>query len=98
MLNIASTHHAKTRIRQRGFCDADINMLLTYAENQHGDVYHLPPLAAQRGIAEKKREIAALERFSGSKVVISDGVLVTAYHGPNGKIGKKKVKGESYDH
>ena len=79
MENITYSNHAGQRMQQRGIRKQDIDLLLTYG-TQIGDAsILLSDKDAAREITHRKREIQALERLRGCKVVISEGVVVTCY-------------------
>lgn len=80
MLDLTMTSHAQTRIRQRGFKQADIEAVLSAATRLSGDAFFLSRRDAQREIEKRKREIQQFERLSGAELILVGGKLVTAYH------------------
>lgn len=83
------THHAETRMRQRGLRDDDLNLLLAVASQIAPDAYLLTEKDAAREIAARKMEIARLERLRGSKVVVEGGSVITFYR--PGREGLKRA-------
>ena len=88
---IRYSNHAGQRMQQRGFRKQDIDLLLKCGTHIDDTSVLLSDKDAAREIARRKHEIQALERLRGSKVVISEGVLVTCYHVP-GKHLKKAIR------
>lgn len=78
------THHAEARMRQRGFRNADIGLVLSVATRVADDAFFLSDKDATREIERRRREIQQLERLRGTKVIVEGESLVTIYH-YNGK-------------
>lgn len=79
MSELLITRHAEARMRQRGFRDADISMVLTTATQVAGDAYFLSDQDVDREVRQRKREIQQLERLRGTRAVIVGGSLITVY-------------------
>lgn len=80
MLDLTVTAHAQTRLRQRGFKQADIEAVLSAATRLSGDAFFLSKRDAQREIEKRKREIQQFERLSGTELILVGEKLITAYH------------------
>ena len=80
MTELALTRHAEVRLRQRGLRDADVVLLMDTATPLAGDAWLMTDADVAREITRRKREIQQIERLRGVKVVVADGVVVTAYH------------------
>jgi hypothetical protein len=80
MLDLRLTDHAETRMRQRGFRKADVDLVLRVATRVADDAFFLTDKDAAREIERRRREIQQLERLRGSKLVVEGGALVTLYH------------------
>ena len=85
MTDFCMTHHAETRKQQRGFRNADIDLLMALGEPCGCDVYRLSRQCAQREIQRMKAQIQQLERLAGSIAVVCEGSVVTVHHGENYK-------------
>lgn len=79
MHEIRFTHHAETRMRQRGFRNADVNLVLSVATRVAEDAFFLSDKDAAREIERRKREIQQLERLRGTKLIVEGGNLITLY-------------------
>jgi hypothetical protein len=82
--DVRFTHHAEARMRQRGFRNADIGLVLSVATRVADDAFFLSDKDATREIERRRREIQQLERLRGTKVIVEGESLVTIYH-YNGK-------------
>lgn len=80
MATLKMTRHAEVRLRQRGFREADVAVVLAAATRCGTDVYFLSDQDVAREIAQRKREIQRFERLRGAELVVTGGALVTAYH------------------
>lgn len=80
MTDLALSHHADTRMRQRGMREHDIELILDCATQMNDCEYLLTEKDAEREIRQRKREIQALERLRNRKVVVAGDLIVTAYH------------------
>ena len=93
------SRHAARRVRQRGLRDRDVELVLDHGTPVAGDGVILLNRDAEREITRRKKEIQALDRLRGCKVVLSDGTIVTCYHREGNrvmKIGRKRrTKGQS---
>lgn len=93
MLDFQVTDHAETRKQQRGFCNADIDLLLSLAEPCGHDGYRVSSQAAQNEIRRLKAKIQQIERLAGSIAVICEGSVVTVHHGENSKSNSRRRNG-----
>ena len=80
MKNLLVTHHAETRMSQRGIRSSDIDLLLVYATEVGGDRLMLRAKDVDRAVGELKRLIATLQQLKNKVLVIAEGSLVTTYH------------------
>jgi len=79
MTTLALSEHAKVRMSQRGVRRFDLDLVMDCASEIGEDVYFLSRQDAAREISRRKREIQALERLQGQKVVVVDETIVTCY-------------------
>ena len=89
--------HARRRMRQRGIREAQIDLVMRYGTPVDGGAFLLRRADAEREIVARKKEIETLERLRNCKVVISDGILVTAYRAV-GRKGKLTLRREREGH
>lgn len=80
MNDLCLTHHAETRMRQRGFRNADIGLVLSVATRVAEDAFFLSDKDAAREIERRRREIQQLERLRGTKLIVEDENVITLYH------------------
>jgi len=80
MLDLHFTVHAESRMRQRGFRKADVDLVIGIATPVATDAFFFTDKDAAREIERRRREIQQLERLRGSKVIIKDGTVITLYH------------------
>jgi len=93
MHDLPLTRHAEARMRQRGFRDDDIGLVLSVATQVADDAFLLTAKDAAREIARRRREIQHLERLRGTKLIVEDGEVVTLYHSdgkPSRAAGRKR--------
>lgn len=95
MLDFHMTDHAETRKQQRGFRNADIDLLLSLAEPCGHDGYHVSHQIAQSEIGRLKAKIQQIERLAGSIAVICEGSVVTIHHGENSKSNCRRRNGRT---
>lgn len=79
MHDVRFTHHAEARMRQRGFRNADIGLVLSVATRVADDAFFLSDKDAAREIERRRREIQQLERLRGTKVIVEGESLITIY-------------------
>ena len=79
MSAIIVSQHAAVRMRQRGVRLADVELVLGCASAIGDDVLFLSSKDADREISRRKREIEALQRLRGQKLVVVDDTIVTCY-------------------
>jgi hypothetical protein len=95
MHEIQLTHHAKIRMKQRGFRKADIDLFLTVATQVADDAYFLTDHDVAREIERRKNEIQKLERLRGSKIIVEGDALVTLYHAAPAVRQSSNMRGRS---
>jgi hypothetical protein len=93
MLDVHMTDHAEVRKQQRGFRNADIDLLLSLAEPCGRNGYHVTHQIAQSEIGRLKAKIQQIERLAGSTAVICEGSVVTIHHGENSKSNCRRRSG-----
>ena len=72
------TLHARMRIRQRGFRERDVDLILEQGTLTHDGVILTRKHVADL-VADYRRKIADLTRLSGAAVFSEDGVVVSIY-------------------
>lgn len=80
MHDLSFTHHAEARMRQRGFRNVDVSLVLSVATRVADDAFFLSDKDAAREIERRRREIQQLERLRGTKLIVEGEALVTLYH------------------
>lgn len=80
MTELALTHHAQARMRQRGFKEEDADLVLRVGTRVADDAFLLTDKDAARAIRKRKQEIQQLERLRGSQVIVEGETLITLYH------------------
>lgn len=79
MSELQLTHHAKARIRQRGYREDDVDLVFRVGTRVADDAFLLTDKDAARAIQKLKHEIQQLERLRGSKVIVEGETLITVY-------------------
>lgn len=79
MHDLRFTQHAETRMRQRGFRNADVDLVLSVATRVADDAFFLSDRDAAREIGRCRRKIQQLERLRGTKLVIEGQTVITLY-------------------
>lgn len=93
MQDLRFTHHAETRMRQRGFRNADVGLVLSVATRVAEGAFFLSDKDATREIERRRREIQQLERLRGTKLIVEGENIVTLYHSdrkPSHQAGRKR--------
>ncbi len=90
MHDLRLTHHAETRLRQRGFRNADVGLVLSVATRVADDAFFLSDKDAAREIQRRRHEIQQLERLRGTKLIVEGKSLITIYQSD-----KKAVRADS---
>jgi hypothetical protein len=72
------TKHAIARLRQRGYRESDLELVIRFG-TEVADGVTLRRRDADRRIGEIKRQLSDLERLKGTHVVLQDDVVVTTY-------------------
>ena len=80
MHDLRFTRHAETRMRQRGFRNADVSLVLSVATRVAGDAFFLSDKDAAREIERRRHEIQQLERLRGTKLIVDGKNVITLYH------------------
>jgi hypothetical protein len=91
------TNHAEARVRQRGIRESDIPVIVAAGTPVDDDSVFLLARDVDREIQQRKREICALERLRGCRVVIDGQTVVTIYR-PSNKTEKKLLRGQHRYH
>ena len=80
MNDLCLTQHAETRMRQRGFRNSDVGLVLSVATRVAEDAFFLSDKDAAREIERRRREIQQLERLRGTKLIVEGENVITLYH------------------
>lgn len=80
MHDLRFTHHAETRMRQRGFRNVDVSLVLSVATRVADDAFFLSDKDAAREIERRRNEIQQLERLRGTKLIVDCENVITLYH------------------
>ena len=92
-MNLTLTTHASARVRQRGVRESDIPVIVEAGTPVDDDSVFLLAQDVDREIRKRKREIAALERLRGCRVVLAGETVVTVYR-PSRKTEKRLIRGQ----
>ncbi|WP_020503951.1 DUF4258 domain-containing protein [Lamprocystis purpurea] len=92
-MKLAFSNHALARVRQRGLRERDVAMVLDAGTLLGEDSVMLLDQDVARAIETRKREIAALERLRGCRVVMGGETVVTVYR-PVHKVEKRLLRAE----
>jgi hypothetical protein len=87
------SRHAEARAQQRGIRESDIPVIVAAGTPVDDDSVFLLARDVDREIQRRKREISALERLRGCRVVIEGQTVVTIYR-PSSKTEKKLLRGQ----
>ena len=79
MIEMAYTHHAETRMQQRGIREKDISLIIALGTQVDDHTWLMRKRDVARGIDILKRGIKILDRLANHKVVIRGGQVITAY-------------------
>ena len=91
-MNPTLSSHAEVRAQQRGIRESDIPVIVAAGTPVDDDSVFLLARDVDREIQRRKREICALERLRGCRVVIEGQTVVTIYR-PSSKTKKKLLRG-----
>ena len=80
MHNLRFTQHAETRMRQRGFRNADVSLVFSVATRVADDAFFLSDKDAAREIERRRHEIQQLEHLRGTKLIVDCENVITLYH------------------
>jgi len=72
--------HGAERLQQRGVRETELPLLLHCSTPVDEHVLQLMDADVDREVAQRKREIEALERLRGCQVVLNGEAVVTVYH------------------
>ena len=87
------SRHAQTRIRQRGFRENDMQVIVDAGTPTGVDGMFLLDSDVEREVCKRKREIAVLERLRGCRVVVDGRTVITIYR-PSRKTEKRLLRGK----
>lgn len=79
MTNLSLTPHAEIRLRQRGLCDADLDLILELASPIGAEEWMMTRADIALEISRLKNRIQHVERLSGMKVVLRGDAVITVY-------------------
>lgn len=88
MTQFELSQHATTRCQQRSFRSQDLEAILSFGTDVAEDAVALTNRDVDQRVRDLKAEIARIERLRGVKVVLVDGVVVTAYRQTTAKARK----------
>ena len=80
MSGLVYSGHARMRMQQRGLRERDIELIVDLGTRVSEDAYILRRQDVEREIELRRREIQALSRLRGRKVVVAEDTVVTGYH------------------
>ncbi len=92
-MNLTLSTHASARVRQRGVRESDIPVIVDAGTPVDDDSVFLLDQDVDREIRKRKKEISALERLRGCRVVIAGETVVTIYR-PSRKTEKRLLRGQ----
>jgi hypothetical protein len=87
------SQHALARVRQRGLCEDDVEVVVQAGTPLDADSVFLLDSDVAREVGKRKREIAVLERLRGCRVVIAGEEMVVTVYRPSPKTEKKLLRG-----
>ncbi len=96
-MNHTLSRHAEARAQQRGIRESDIPLIIATGTPVDNDSVFLLARDVDREIQRRKREICALERLRGCRVIIAGEMVVTIYR-PSSKREKKLLRGTFRHH
>jgi len=96
-MNPTLSRHAEARAQQRGIRESDIPVIVAAGTPVDDDSVFLLSRDVDREIQRRKREICALERLRGCRVVVEGQMVVTIYR-PSSKTEKKILRGQHRHH
>lgn len=79
-MNVSLSRHAQTRMRQRGFSERDIELIVRCGSDVRRGLRQLRGKDIDNEIKRVKRRIQDLERLRNSAVVMEDDMVITCYH------------------
>lgn len=80
-LDVSVTRHAAIRMRQRGFRENDLGIVLELGRESEDGKLILADSDIDDAILAMRRDIARLDRLRGTTAVVVDGRVVTIYKG-----------------
>ena len=79
MTAVSLTPHAEARLRQRGLCDAGLDLVLELASPVGPEEWMMTREDASQEISRLKKRIQHVERLSGMKVILRGDAVITVY-------------------
>ena len=79
MNHVSYTHHAETRMQQRGIREKDISLIIELGTQIDDETWFMRNRDVTREIENLKKEIHRLERLANRKIVVRKGQVITAY-------------------
>ena len=92
-MTLEFSQHAQARVRQRGLCECDVEAIVQAGTSVDGDSVLLLDQDVEREVRKRKREIAALERLRGCRVVVAGEKTVVTVYRPSRKTEKRLLRG-----
>ena len=91
MSALVYSHHAQTRMQQRGLRKGDVELIVDFGTRVADDAYLLCRQDVDREIERRRREIQAFSRLRDHKVVVVDDTIVTCYR-PSPTVRKRDIR------
>ena len=93
-MTLEFSQHAQARVRQRGLCEDDVDVIIQAGTSLDGDSVFLLDHDVEREVRKHKREIAILERCRGCRVVVAGEDTVVTVYRPSRKTEKRLLRGQ----
>lgn len=90
-MNLSFSHHAQTRMRQRGLSERDIELIVRCGSIVRRGLRLLKGQDIDHEMKQLKRRIQDLERLRNCAVVMDDDKVITCYH-LHGEAGRKSLQ------
>ena len=91
MSNLVYSNHARARMQQRGLRERDVELIVDFGTRVSEEAYILRGQDVDREIELRRRDIQALSRLRGRKVVVAADTVVTGYH-PRPAVRKRDLR------
>lgn len=78
-MNLSLCDHANARIRQRGFSESDVELIVSLGTQVEDGAVLFRKQDVDREIRDLKRRIQSLHRLKNAKAVVNGATVVTVY-------------------